>query len=94
MRRIIPSFGALAVPTLINPTPVHAQYGIGGGLGQQRLAQQAVIRWFQAYLGRLPNAQELAVLTNQYLLSGNAALCAVGHSRVRMSSTFAPAARP
>jgi hypothetical protein len=43
-----------------------------GGLYQQRFAQQQVIRWFQAYLGRLPNAQELAVLTNQYLISGNA----------------------
>jgi len=71
MRRIILALALSAVSTLINPTPVHAQYGIGGGLGQQRLAQQAVIRWFQAYLGRLPNAQELAVLTNQYLLSGN-----------------------
>ncbi|MFO0810290.1 MAG: hypothetical protein U0746_16835 [Gemmataceae bacterium] len=36
-----------------------------------RSAQTQVVRWFNAYLGRNPNAQELAVLTNQYLMSGN-----------------------
>jgi hypothetical protein len=41
-------------------------------LQQQRAAQRQVIGWFQAYLGRLPTAQELAILTNQYMLTGNA----------------------
>ena len=31
-----------------------------------------MIGWFQAYLGRLPTAQELAVFSNQYMLTGNA----------------------
>src|ERR1043166_6521633 len=63
---------ALAATPFINPAPAQAQFGLGyGGLYQQRLAQQQVIRWFQGYLGRLPNAQELAILTNQYMLSGN-----------------------
>ncbi len=51
------------------PTAAQAQLG---GLQTQRLAQRQVIGWFQAYLGRLPNASELAVLTNQYMLTGNA----------------------
>jgi hypothetical protein len=59
------AFGALTVA----PTATQAQVL---GLQQQRLAQRQVIGWFQAYLGRLPNAQELAVLTNQYALTGNA----------------------
>jgi hypothetical protein len=59
-----------AVPTLLNPTPARAQFSLGG-FNPQRAAQQQVIRWFQAYLGRLPNAQELAILTNQLLLTGN-----------------------
>jgi hypothetical protein len=52
------------------PTPAHAQFI--GGVNTQRLARQQVIGWFQAYLGRLPNAQELALITNQYMLTGNA----------------------
>ena len=52
------------------PTPAPAQFY--GGLDTQRIAQRQVIGWFQGYLGRLPNAQELALLTNQYMLSGNA----------------------
>ena len=52
------------------PAPAHAQFV--GGLNTQRIAQRQVIGWFQAYLGRLPNAQELALLTNQYMLTGNA----------------------
>jgi hypothetical protein len=71
MRRIILALAIAAIPTFLNPTPAHAQYGLGGGLYQQRLAEQQVVRWFQAYLGRLPNGQELAILTNQYALSGN-----------------------
>jgi hypothetical protein len=51
------------------PTPAHAQIV---ALQQQKLAQRQVILWFQAYLGRNPNAQELAILTNQYMLTGNA----------------------
>src|SRR5437868_13438336 len=42
------------------------------GLQQQRLAERQVIGWFQAYLGRLPNGQELAILANQYMLTGKA----------------------
>jgi hypothetical protein len=70
MRRFILTLALAAIPAFLNPAPARAQYGFGG-LYQDRLAQQQVIRWFQAYLGRLPNAQELAILTNQYLLSGN-----------------------
>ena len=70
MKRYILALALAAVPTFLNPTPVRAQFGVGG-LYQERLAQQQVIRWFQAYLGRLPNAQELAILTNQLLISGN-----------------------
>src|SRR5437016_13756918 len=51
------------------PTPAHAQFF--NPLYQQRAAQQQVISWYQGYLGRLPNAQELALLTNQYMLNGN-----------------------
>jgi hypothetical protein len=51
------------------PAPARAQF-INPLFGQ-RAAQRQVITWFQAYLGRLPNARELAVLTNQYALSGN-----------------------
>ncbi len=42
-----------------------------GGLQRQRLAERQVIGWFQAYLGRLPTANELALITNQYMLTGN-----------------------
>jgi hypothetical protein len=52
------------------PTTAQAQFV--GGINTQRIAQRQVIGWFQAYLGRLPNANELAVLTNQYMLTGNA----------------------
>jgi hypothetical protein len=38
-----------------------------------RIAQQQVISWYQAYLGRLPNAQELNILSNM-LLTGNNSL--------------------
>jgi hypothetical protein len=54
--------------TVVAPTTAQAQLL---GLQQQRLAERQVAQWFLAYLGRLPNAQELAVLTNQYLLTGN-----------------------
>ena len=70
MRRIILSFVLAGIP-LVSVSPARAQYGIGP-LYQQRAAQRQVISWFQAYLGRLPNAQELAILSNQYLLNGNA----------------------
>jgi hypothetical protein len=51
------------------PAPAHAQIL---ALQQQKLAQRQVIGWFQAYLGRNPTAQELAILSNQYMLTGNA----------------------
>jgi hypothetical protein len=57
---------AIGVVTVV-PTPAHAQIG----LRTQVAARQQVAGWFQAYLGRLPTAQELATLTNQYLLTGN-----------------------
>jgi hypothetical protein len=57
---------------VVTAAPTAAQAQFVGGLQNQRLAQRQVIGWFQAYLGRLPNAQELAVLTNQYALTGNA----------------------
>jgi hypothetical protein len=71
MKRILLTLALAAVPTLAAPSTAQAQWGFGG-LQLQRLAQRQVIGWFQAYLGRLPNAQELAMLTNQYMLSGNA----------------------
>jgi hypothetical protein len=62
---------ALATAALtLAPPAAHAQFV--GGLQRQRLAERQVIGWFQAYLGRLPNAQELALITNQYMLTGNA----------------------
>jgi hypothetical protein len=55
-------------------TPAKAQAQIGFGLGNvQRVAQRQVISWYQAYLGRLPNVQELNILSN-LLLTGNNAL--------------------
>src|SRR5262249_51889963 len=54
--------------------PARAQAQIAFGLGNvQRAAQRQVISWYQAYLGRLPNAQELNILSN-LLLTGNNAL--------------------
>lgn len=70
MKKSILALILAVTPVLFAPAKVHAQFG-PGALYQQRLAQQQIIRWYQAYLGRLPNAQELAILTNQYLISGN-----------------------
>jgi hypothetical protein len=62
---------ALAGGTLaLAPNPAPAQFL--NPLIQQRAVQRQIINWFQGYLGRLPTAQELATLTNQYMLSGNA----------------------
>src|SRR6266478_2748592 len=69
MKHLILTLALAAGVVTAAPTPAQAQYL---GLQQQKLAQRQVIGWFQAYLGRLPNAQELAVLTNQYALTGNA----------------------
>src|SRR5262245_53074781 len=63
---LAPAIGAVTAA----PAPPHAQ--CINQVNSQRLAQRQVINWFQAYLGRLPNANELAVLTNQYMLSRNA----------------------
>jgi hypothetical protein len=61
---------ALALGAVIaTPAPASAQ--VYGGLYTQRAAERQVISWFQAYLGRLPTGQELALLTNQYMLTGN-----------------------
>ena len=71
MNRWILTLALVVSPLLIAPTQARAQLGFGG-LYQQRFARDQIIRWYQAYLGRLPNAQELAILTNQYMASGNA----------------------
>jgi len=68
MRHTILSLALAVGVAAVVPSPAPAQIG----LYQQRLAERQVITWFQAYLGRLPNAQELAILTNQYMLTGNA----------------------
>jgi len=69
MKRILLSL-VLAVGGLtLVPAPAHAQFA--GIVSQQRAVQRQIITWFQAYLGRLPTAQELAILTNQYQLTGN-----------------------
>ena len=70
MKHLILTLSLAVAAATAAPTPAHAQ--VYGGLNTQRIAQRQVINWFQAYLGRLPNAQELALLTNQYMLSGNA----------------------
>jgi hypothetical protein len=70
MKRIILSLVLVGGVLAATPAPAHAQFL--GGLVQQRAAQRQVALWFQAYLGRLPTPQELAILTNQFLLSGNA----------------------
>ena len=69
MRRIVLTLALAAVPLGLFPAQAHAQFG---ALYQQRAAERQVASWFQAYLGRLPTSQELALLTNQNLLSGNA----------------------
>ena len=70
MKRLILTL-ALGAALIAAPDAGPAQFG-ANPLFRQRAAQQQVIGWFQAYLGRLPNAQELAILTNQYMLTGNA----------------------
>jgi hypothetical protein len=69
MKHIFLSLALAGSMLAATPAPAQAQLL---GLQQQRAAQRQVITWFQAYLGRLPNAQELAILTNQYMLTGNA----------------------
>src|SRR6476620_471871 len=72
MKRLILALG-LGVETL-GLTPARANAQVGFGLvNTQRVAQRQVIGWYQAYLGRLPNAQELNILSN-LLLTGNNAL--------------------
>ena len=72
MKRLILTL-VLGVATL-GLTPARANAQIGYGIANaQRLTQRQVISWYQAYLGRLPNAQELNILSN-LLLTGNNAL--------------------
>ena len=72
MKRLILTL-VLGVATLgLTPARAHAQFGLGVA-NVQRVAQRQVISWYQAYLGRLPNAQELNILSN-LLLTGNNAL--------------------
>jgi len=72
MKRLILTL-VLGVATL-GLTPARAQAQFGYGVVQaQRVAQRQVISWYQAYLGRLPNVQELNILSN-LLLTGNNAL--------------------
>jgi len=68
MKHIVLSLAMAVGVVAAVPSPAPAQLL---GLQQQRLAERQVIGWFQGYLGRLPNAQELAILTNQYMLTGN-----------------------
>src|SRR5437868_651623 len=70
MRHIVLTLALIGGALTLTPSPARAQFV--SPLYQQRVAQQQVALWFQAYLGRLPTVQELALLTNQYLLSGNA----------------------
>jgi hypothetical protein len=70
MRRIILSLALVGAGLALAPASAQAQFV--SPLYQQRVAERQVVTWFQAYLGRLPTAPELATLTNQYLLSGNA----------------------
>ena len=65
MKRLILTV-VLGVATL-GLIPDRAQAQIGGVVYAQRVAQRQVISWYQAYLGRLPNAQELNVLSNLLL---------------------------
>lgn len=69
MKQLILSLALAAGVLAAAPISAQAQFG---GVQPTRLAQRQVINWFQAYLGRLPTANELAVLSNQYLLTGNA----------------------
>src|SRR5882724_10394514 len=71
MKHLILSLALAAGVLSVTPTSAQAQI-YGGGVQTGRLAQRQVINWFQAYLGRLPNGTELAVLSNQYALTGNA----------------------
>jgi hypothetical protein len=72
MKRLILTL-VLGVATLgLTAAPAHAQVGFGL-VNSQRVAQRQVIMWYQAYLGRLPNVQELNILSN-LLLTGNNAL--------------------
>ena len=70
MKRILLTLALVGGTLAFAPAAAQAQVFVNPLL-QQRAARQQVITWFQAYLGRLPTAQELAVLTNQYMLSGN-----------------------
>ena len=57
----------------LTPAKAQAQF-YGGPVGNPiRVAQRQVISWYQAYLGRLPNARELNILSN-ILLTGNNSL--------------------
>lgn len=84
---------SLASVLFVSAAPARAQF-VPPGI--DRSAQTQVIRWFNAYLGRNPNAQELAVLTNQYLASGNplyvqSILLASNEFVVRSGSGYPPA---
>src|SRR4051812_7339424 len=69
MKRIVILLALAGGLGALAPTVAQAQFV--NPLLQQRAAERQVVGWFQGYLGRLPTAQELAVLTNQYMLSGN-----------------------
>jgi hypothetical protein len=69
MKHLILTLALAIGATTLAPARAHAQ--VFGGLRTQAAVRQQVATWFQAYLGRLPNAQELAVLSNQLMLTGN-----------------------
>lgn len=67
MKHLILTLALTVAAVTVAPAPAHAQLGLRG----QAAVRQQVVNWFQAYLGRLPTANELAVLSNQYMLTGN-----------------------
>src|SRR5262245_5286927 len=76
MKRIVLTL-VLGVATLgLTPTTARAQFygGPVNPIGNPiRVAQRQVVSWYQAYLGRLPNARELSILSN-ILLTGNSSM--------------------
>jgi len=69
MRQFLLAISLIAGSIATLPSTANAQ--LFNPAFRQGIAQRQVISWFQAYLGRLPTANELAVLSNQYMLTGN-----------------------
>lgn len=69
MRQFLLAISLIAGSIATLPSTANAQ--LINPAFRQGIAQRQVISWFQAYLGRLPTVNELAVLSNQYMLTGN-----------------------